>query len=38
MYYGSEWMGQKARNECVEKYSWDAMEKILIKIFKKYER
>jgi len=31
-------MGQNARKKCIEKYSWDAMEKILIKIFKKYEK
>jgi len=30
-------MGRKARQKCIEKYSWDAMEKILLKIFKKYE-
>ena len=30
-------MGQKARQKCIEKYSWDAMEKILFNIFKKYE-
>lgn len=29
--------GQKARQKCIEKYSWDAMERILIKIFEKYE-
>ena len=33
----AEEMGQKARQRCIEKYSWDAMEEILIKIFKKYE-
>lgn len=33
----AEKMGQKARQKCIEKYSWDAMEKILLKIFKKYE-
>ena len=33
----AEKMGQKARQKCIEKYSWDAMEKILVKIFKKYE-
>jgi len=33
----AEKMGQRARQKCVEKYSWDAMEKILLKIFKKYE-
>lgn len=30
-------MGWKARQKCIEKYSWDAMEKVLIDIFKKYE-
>mgnify|MGYP001034947355 CR=1 FL=1 len=30
-------MGQKARKKCIEKYSWDAMEEILLKVFKKYE-
>jgi len=30
-------MGQKARVKCVKKYSWDAMGKILLGIFKKYE-
>ena len=33
----TEKMGQKARQKCIEKYSWDVMEKILVKIFKKYE-
>ncbi len=30
-------MGQKARQKCIEKYSWDAMEKLLVEVFKKYE-
>jgi len=30
-------MGWKARKKCIEKYSWDTMEEILVKIFKKYE-
>jgi len=30
-------MGQRARQKCIEKYSWDAIEKILLKIFRKYE-
>jgi len=30
-------MGWKARERCIKRYSWDAMEKILIKIFRKYE-
>ena len=29
-------MGQRARQKCIENYSWDAMEKILTKIFEKY--
>jgi len=33
----AEEMGQKARKKCIEKYSWDAMEEILLKMFKKYE-
>jgi len=33
----AEIMGQKARQKCIEKYSWDAMENILLKVFKKYE-
>lgn len=33
----AEKIGQKARQKCIEKYSWDAMEEILIKIFGKYE-
>jgi glycosyltransferase involved in cell wall biosynthesis len=33
----AEKIGQKAQQKCIEKYSWDAMEKILLKIFKKYE-
>jgi len=31
-------MGQKARQKCIEKYSWDTMEKILIKTFRNYEQ
>lgn len=30
-------MGYKARQKCIEKYSWDAMEEILLKVFEKYE-
>jgi hypothetical protein len=30
-------MGNKARQKCIEKYSWDAMEEILVEVFKKYE-
>jgi len=33
----AEEIGQKARQKCIEKYSWDAMEEVLLKIFKKYE-
>jgi len=33
----AEEMGRKARQKCVEKYSWDAMEKVLLNIFKRYE-
>lgn len=33
----AEEMGWKAREKCIEKYSWDAMEKILLDIFRKYE-
>jgi len=33
----AEEMGRKARQKCIEKYSWDAMEKVLIKVFEKYE-
>ena len=33
----AEKLGKKARNKCIEKYSWNAAEKHLIKIFKKYE-
>ena len=30
-------MGWKARQKCIEKYSWNVMERILLNIFKKYE-
>jgi glycosyltransferase involved in cell wall biosynthesis len=33
----AEEMGWKARQKCIEKYSWDAMEKILMDVFEKYE-
>ena len=33
----TEKMGQEARKKCIEKYSWNVMEKNLIKISKKYE-
>lgn len=30
-------MAQKARKKCIDKYSWEAMEKVLLKLFEKYE-
>lgn len=30
-------IGWKARQKCIDKYSWDAMENTLLKVFKKYE-
>lgn len=30
-------MGRKARQKCIDKYSWDAMENVLVKVFGKYE-
>ncbi len=33
----TEKMRLKARQECIEKYSWDAMEKLLVGVFGKYE-
>lgn len=30
-------MGFKARQKCIEKYSWNAIEKILVEVFRKYE-
>jgi glycosyltransferase involved in cell wall biosynthesis len=33
----AEQMGRKARQKCIQKYSWDAMEKVLVNIFSKYE-
>lgn len=30
-------MGWKARQKCIEKYSWNAIEKVLLSVFKKYE-
>jgi glycosyltransferase involved in cell wall biosynthesis len=32
----AEEIGRKARQKCIEKYSWDAMEKVLVNIFEKY--
>jgi len=33
----AEAMGNKARQKCIEKYSLDAMEETLLKVFRKYE-
>jgi glycosyltransferase involved in cell wall biosynthesis len=33
----AEETGWKARQKCIDKYSWDAMEKVLVKVFGKYE-
>jgi len=33
----AEQIGQKARQKCIENYSWDAMENVLSNIFRKYE-
>jgi glycosyltransferase involved in cell wall biosynthesis len=33
----AEEMGWKARQKCIKKYSWDAMEEILKGVFRKYE-
>ena len=33
----AEEMGWKARQKCIDKYSWDAMENVLVQIFRKYE-
>ena len=33
----AEEMGNKARQRCIEKYSWDVMEEILLKVFEKYK-
>jgi len=33
----AEEMSWKARQKCIEKYSWDAMEKVLLEVFGKYE-
>ncbi len=33
----AEEMGWRARQKCIEKYSWDSMERTLLKVFKKYE-
>ena len=30
-------MGWKARQKCIDKYSWDAMDKVLVEVFEKYE-
>jgi len=34
---GAEEIGWKARQKCIDKYSWDAMEKVLVEVFGKYE-
>jgi len=31
-------IGWKARQKCIDKYSWDVMENVLLRIFSKYER
>jgi glycosyltransferase involved in cell wall biosynthesis len=33
----AEETGWKARQKCIDKYSWDAMEKVLVEVFEKYE-
>jgi len=33
----AEEIGLKSRQKCIDKYSWDAMEKVLVKVFEKYE-
>ena len=33
----AEAIGKKARLKCIEKYSWNAMEEILLGVLKKYE-
>ena len=33
----AEEAGRRARRKCIEKYSWDAMEKNLVNIFTRYE-
>jgi len=33
----AEEIAWKARQKCIEKYNWDVMEKVLVKIFGKYE-
>lgn len=30
-------VGQRARQKCIERYSWDAMENVLVSVFRKYE-
>lgn len=32
----AEKMGYKARQKCIEEYSWDAIEKVLTRVFEKY--
>jgi glycosyltransferase involved in cell wall biosynthesis len=33
----AEEIGWKARRKCIDKHSWDAMEKVLVEVFRKYE-
>ncbi len=33
----AEAMGRRAREECIRKYSWDALERILVHMFRTYE-
>ncbi len=33
----AEDIGWKARRKCIENYSWDAMEKVLVRVFRKYK-
>ena len=33
----AEEMGRRAREKCIEEYSWDVMEKKLVAIFDKYK-
>lgn len=33
----AEKMGWKARRKCIERYSWDAMDNVMVKVFGKYE-
>ena len=33
----AEEMGKKARQKCINDFSWDTMEKVLVEVFRKYE-